>query len=203
MEPAQASAIVVGDAPLAAAAAISVASVGLGRIGLAAGPAAEPAAAKLGTLVPETVVEPYPVTPAPENAGAIVAGADVVVECSSDAERQQTMGEACVAAGVPLCAGAVGGDRGAVVSVAPGTACLRCAGLSPSGEESPLAGGVAGVIGSLLALEALKLVSGEGAPLLDRVLRFDGRDGSQEIEALERKRDCVTCGAAAPAPQSP
>jgi len=209
MSPGEASAIVAGEGPLAAAAAIALATAGFGRIGLAGAASAERAAGKLGLLVPETVIEPYPVGLEPANAAAIVAGADVVLACGSP-EEQQLVNDACCAAGVALAAGAL--DRGTafVQSVRPGrSACLRCehpaSGLRrPAGEGADAdtgfdglgpgaEAGLAGVAGSIVALEALKLVTGAGRPLLNRVLRLDGRDMSTEITAVQAQDGCLAC----------
>lgn len=206
---AEASAIVAGEGALAGAAATAVAAAGFGRIGLLSPDGAEAAAAKLGMLVPETIVEPYPVALEPANAEAIVAGADVVLACGSPAERE-LLNDACCAGGVALAAGALEGSTALVQSVRPGrSACLRCEhqasghrrpagegadadtgfdGLGPGAEA-----GLAGVVGSIVALEALKLVTGAGRPLLDRVLRLDGRDMRTEITAVAAQEGCPAC----------
>ena len=201
MGPGEASAIVAGEGPLAGAAAIAVATAGFGRIGLAGAASAEHAAAKLGLLVPETVVEPYPVGLEPANAGAIVALADVVLACGSP-EEQQLVNDACCEERVPLVVGELHGHAGLVLSVRPGaTACRRCAspvepqtaggagdGLGEGGLEA-----LAGIVGSLQALEAVKLVTGTGAPLLDRLLTIHGSDMSQTIVPIAAQDGCPAC----------
>src|SRR5438876_4406722 len=80
------------------------------------------------------------------------------------------------------------------------SACYRCAfpdppapGGVPSCREAGVLGAMAGIVGSIQALEALKLLAGVGKPLLDRVLQLDGRDMSQTLVVTERRRDCPAC----------
>jgi molybdopterin/thiamine biosynthesis adenylyltransferase len=63
-------------------------------------------------------------------------------------------------------------------------------------------GAMAGIVGSIQALEALKLLSGVGEPLLDRILQLDGHDMSQTLIATSRRDDCPACARVPAAPQS-
>jgi molybdopterin/thiamine biosynthesis adenylyltransferase len=54
---------------------------------------------------------------------------------------------------------------------------------------------MAGVVGSIQALEALKLMSGVGQPLLDRILQIDGHDMSQTLVETSRRQGCTACTA--------
>ncbi len=206
--PGEASAMVVGEGPLAGAAATALAAAGFGRIGLVAADGSEAAAAKLGLLVPGTVVEPYPVALEVDNAEAIVAGADVVLACGSPPE-QELVNDACCRAVVPLVVGELREWAGLVLSVRPGhSACLRCAlrgddePSSASGDEGGAGAALAGIVGSVQALEALKLATAAGEPLLDRVLELDGRDMSSEIRAVAAQEGCPACARVPAAPHS-
>ncbi len=64
--------------------------------------------------------------------------------------------------------------------------------------EAGVLGAMAGVIGSFQALEALKLISGVGEPLLDRIMRIDGMTSEQTIVRTSRRADCPACGDQAP-----
>ncbi len=96
------------------------------------------------------------------------------------------------------------------MSILPGrSACYRCAfpvepapGSVPSCREAGVLGAMAGIVGSIQALEALKLVSGVGEPLTDRILHLDGHDMSQTIVATSRRADCPACARVPAAPQS-
>lgn len=218
-----ASAIVVGAGALGSPAAAYLAAAGVGRIGIVDSDPVElsnlqrqplhftpdvgtnkagSAAAKLGVLNPEVTVEPYPVRLDEANAAAIVAGADVVLDCSDTFATRYVVNDACCAAGVPLVEAGVIGFEGLVMAIRPGeSACYRCAFPSPPPADAVRAcrdygvlGPVAAVVGSLQALEALKLLAGVGEPLLDRFLQFDGRDVSHLVVATSRRPDCEACG---------
>ena len=143
-------------------------------------PKAHSAAAKLGFLNPEMVVEPYQVRLDAGNAAGLVEGNDLVVDCSDSFETRYAVNAACCAARVPLVEGGVLGIGGLVMAIRPGeTACYRCAfpEAPPSAPDlrrgRACSGPAAGVIGSLQALEAIKLLTGVGEPLLDAFLQVD------------------------------
>jgi molybdopterin-synthase adenylyltransferase len=164
---------------------------------------ADNAALKLGFLNPEVQIDPYPVRLDEQNAEAIIVGADVVVDCSDSFETRYVVNDASCAQGIPLVEAGVLGFSGLVLSVRPGvSACYRCtfpvpppAGAVRSCREAGVLGAMAGVVGSIQALEALKLLTGVGQPLLDRVLQVDGLDMSQLLVTTARREDCPACAA--------
>ena len=99
---------------------------------------------------------------------AMLEGADLVVDCSDSFATRYEVNAACCAARTPLVEGGVVGLSGLVMAIRPGeSACYRCAfpeapppGAAPSCAEAGVLGPAAGVIGSLQALEALKLLGG-------------------------------------------
>jgi molybdopterin/thiamine biosynthesis adenylyltransferase len=171
---------------------------------------ADSAQVKLGALNTDVIVEAYPARVDEQNAGAIVMGADLVVDCSDSFATRYVINDACCAYGVPLVEGGVLGFAGLVLSILPGrTACYRCAfpvepppGSVPSCREAGVLGAMAGVVGSLQALEALKLLTGVGDPLTDRILQVDGATMEFILVGTERQPDCPACAEAAPASQS-
>jgi adenylyltransferase/sulfurtransferase len=227
-----ARAIVVGAGALGSPVATYLVEAGVGTVGLVdgdtvdlsnlhrqplfftpdvGGPKAEVAAAKLGLMNPEVVVEPYPVDLSPPNAQAIVAGADVVVDCTDTFESRYVVNDACCAEGVPLVEGGVVAFDGLVLTVDPGrSACYRCAfPVAPPPEarrgcrDAGVLGAMAGVVGSYQALEALKVLSGVGEPIHDRILQLEGLSTRQTLVATSRRADCPACGDGAPgAPSS-
>jgi adenylyltransferase/sulfurtransferase len=226
-----ARALVIGVGALGSPVAAYLAAAGVGTIGLVDGDAvelsnlhrqplhftpdvgrqkAEVAAAKLGLLNPEVVVEPYPVALEPANAEAIVAGADVVVDCTDSFESRYTINDACCAQGVALVEAGVVAFDGLVLSVRPGeSACYRCAFPEPPPaaarrgcRDAGVLGAMAGIVGSIQALEALKLLAGVGAPLLDCILQLDGHDMTQTLIATSRRVDCPACAGVPAAAQS-
>jgi molybdopterin/thiamine biosynthesis adenylyltransferase len=226
-----ASAIVVGAGALGSPVALYLAAAGVGRIGIVDSDVVElsnlhrqplhftpdigigkagNAAVKLGALNPETVVDPYPVELTPENAEPIVVGADVVVDCSDSFPTRYAVNDACCAQGVPLVEAGVLGFDGLVLSIRPGeSACYRCAfpteppeGSVTSCREAGVVGAMAGIVGSIQALEALKILARVGEPLTDRILQIDGRDMSQMVVSTSRRPDCPACARVAAAQSS-
>jgi molybdopterin-synthase adenylyltransferase len=215
-----ATAIVIGAGALGSPAATYLACAGVGRIGVVDGDwvelsnlqrqplhytpdidaqKAETAAQKLGILNTEISVEPYPVEVDADNAAAIVAGADVVLDCTDSFETRYLVNDACCAERIPLVEAGALGFGGMVFAIRPGeTACYRCAFPTPpvdapSCAEVGMLGAVAGVLGSLQALEALKLLSGIGAVPGDTILQFDGLTLQQTLVRTSRRPDCTAC----------
>ena len=101
-----------------------------------------------------------------------MTGADVVVDCTDSFEARYSVNDACCAQGVPLVEAGVVGFDGLVLSMRPGeSACYRCAfptAPPPEGRrrcrDAGVLGAMAGVVGSIQALEALKLLAGVGEP---------------------------------------
>jgi molybdopterin/thiamine biosynthesis adenylyltransferase len=226
-----ATAIVVGAGALGSPAATYLVAAGVGHLGIVDQDAvelsnlhrqplhftpdvgrqkAENAALKLGVLNPEVQVDPYPVRIEEQNAPAIVMGADVVVDCSDSFETRYVVNDACCAQRVPLVEAGVLGFDGLVLSIKPGeSACYRCAfpteppaGSVPSCREAGVLGATAGIVGSIQALEAIKLITGVGEPLVDRILQIDARGMEQTIVSTSRRDDCPACGRLTAAPQS-
>src|SRR5829696_951841 len=218
-----ASAVVVGAGALGCPAASYLVAAGVGRVGIVdddrielsnlhrqplhlnpdvGARKADNAAVKLGFLNPETVVEPFPARLEASNAEALLAGADVVVDASDSFDTRYLVNATCCALGTPLVEGGVLGLSGLVMAVVPGeSACYRCAfpvapdpaGV-PSCRDAGVLGAVAGMLGSLQPLEAIKLLTGVGEPLRDRILRFDGLTGEPTAIATRRRVHCPACG---------
>jgi len=156
---------------------------------------AESAAAKLRFLNPEALVEPYYARFNP----AMLEGADLVVDCSDTFETRYEVNAACCAARIPLVEGGVLGLSGLVMAIRPGeTACYRCAfpeppPSAPSCAEAGVLGPAAGVIGSLQAAEALKLLAGLDGALLDAFLQVDLHDHTFLRVTTSRRADCPDC----------
>ena len=165
-------------------------------------PKAHSAAAKLGFLNPGVVVEPYQVRLEPGNAAALLEGQDLVVDCSDAFDTRYAVNAACCAAGIPLVEGAVTGFEGLVMAIRPGaTACYRCAfpepppeGAMPSCAEAGVLGPAAGTVGSLMALEALKLLGDLPGQLTDAFLQLDLLAPAVVRVATGRRPDCPDCG---------
>jgi molybdopterin/thiamine biosynthesis adenylyltransferase len=213
-----ASVLVVGAGALGSPVAAYLAGAGVGRLGIVdhdtvelsnlhrqtlhftpdlGVPKAESAAAKLRYSNPEIVVEPYQARFSP----AMLEGADLVVDCSDSFATRYEVNAACCAARTALVEGGVIGLSGLVMAIRPGeSACYRCAfpeppppGAAPTCAEAGVLGPAAGVIGSLQALEALKLLAGLEGALLDAFLQVDLHDHGFLRVAVTRRADCPDC----------
>jgi molybdopterin-synthase adenylyltransferase len=221
-----ARAVVVGAGGLGSPAILYLAAAGLGRIAIIdhdevalsnlqrqvlhgvpeiGRPKVESARSAIARLNPHVAVEAVPVRLDDGNAAALVAGADVVLDgCDSFATRA-VVNRACVGAGVPLVSAAMSQWEGqiSVYHPAAGGPCFACvfpeapaAGLAPSCAEAGIVGALPGVMGSMMALEAIKCVARAGRSLVGRMLIYDALDAETRVMRLARRGDCAVCGAA-------
>nr|WP_209675386.1 HesA/MoeB/ThiF family protein [Methanolinea mesophila] len=130
------------------------------------------------------------------NAAALIGRADVVIDALDNFEARYILNREARRKAVPLVHGAVSGFAGQATTVLPRSGpCLRCAIPHPPPEEChPVLGAVAGIIGSIQALEAIKVITGKGALLSGKMLVWDGIHCECELLPLERDPDCETCG---------
>jgi molybdopterin/thiamine biosynthesis adenylyltransferase len=132
----------------------------------------------------------------------LVADHDVVLDCSDNFATRQAVNRACVAAGVPLVAGAVirfDGQLSVFDVRDPASPCYAClfpedsrfedVACSSMGVFAPLVG----VIGAVQAAEALKLLAGCGQPLVGRLLMLDGRYMEWTEVRVGRDPGCPVC----------
>lgn len=136
-----------------------------------------------------------------DSLAAAVGAVDVVLDCSDNFATREAVNAACVAAGRPLVSGAairLEGQLSVFDPRLPASPCYHC--LYGHGSEAELTcseagvvGPLVGLVGSLQALEALKLLAGFGEPLVGRLLLIDAL-GSRFRE-LRVKRDpaCAVC----------
>lgn len=134
---------------------------------------------------------------------ALIAEHDLVIDGSDSFAARATVNRAAVAAGKPLIAGAIAQWEGQVTIYDParGAPCMACifpaapaAGLAPSCAEAGVVGALPGVVGSMMALEAIKLIGGAGLPLRGRMLIYDGLWGETRAVTLRRDPACPVCG---------
>lgn len=138
-----------------------------------------------------------------ESDKALIAQHDLVIDGTDSFAARAALNAACVAAGVPLVAGSIAQWEGQLTIWDParGAPCMACifpqapaAGLAPACAEAGVVGPLPGVIGSMMALEAVKLIAGAGAPLRGRMLIFDGLYGENRVMKIARRADCPVCG---------
>lgn len=132
------------------------------------------------------------------NGAYLLQGADIVLDGTDDFATRFAVNAACRALRIPLVSGAVGRWDGQVGVFAPGGPCYRCfvPEAPPDAETCArvgIVGALTGVIGSMMALETIKLITGAGEPLLGRVMLLDGLGGEARVVALKRDPACPVC----------
>jgi molybdopterin/thiamine biosynthesis adenylyltransferase/rhodanese-related sulfurtransferase len=136
------------------------------------------------------------------NALEILAGYDVVVDGTDNFPTRYLVNDACVMLGKPNVYGSIFRWEGQVsVFATAGGPCYRCLfreppppGLVPSCAEGGVLGVLPGIIGSLQAMETIKLLLGVGDTLAGKLLLFDGLQMSWREVALRRNPECPVCG---------
>jgi len=160
------------------------------------------AVARLARLNPGIKLHPHRVQLDNDNLEERVRAVDLVLDCTDNFAVREAINGACVAARKPLISGAAIGLNGQLALFDLRKAespCYHC--LYGSGEdeaigcnEAGVLGPLLGVIGSLQALEALKLLAGLGEPFAGRLLLFDALTGRfRELKAV-RDALCLVCG---------
>ena len=133
----------------------------------------------------------------------LVSQADVVLDCTDNFATRHAINRACVVAGVPLVSGAavrMDGQISVFDSRQPQAPCYAClfppdqqfeeVQCSTMGVFAPLVG----IIGTMQAAEALKLIVGIGESLAGRLLLLDARNMEWTSIRVNRSRDCTVCG---------
>ncbi len=161
-------------------------------------PKVEVAQARLAALNPGVRIEAVAEALNRENATRLIAGADVVLDGTDDFAVRHAVNAACVAAGIPLVSGALGRWTGQV-GVFTGRPCYRCLvpDQPPDAETCArvgVVGALSGVIGSMAALETIKLLTGAGNPLTGRLLLYDGLSATSRTVSVSADPECGVCG---------
>lgn len=210
--------LIVGAGGVGGPAALYLAAAGVGTIGLVdddtvalsnlqrqilfsdadiGAPKVQAAADRLIQTNPHVAVEPHAVRLTPDNAAALIAAHHVVIDGTDDFETRFAVNAACVAAGKPLISGALGRWTGQV-AVFKGRPCYQCLvpETPPDAETCArvgVVGALTGVIGSMAALEAIKLITGAGEPLTGRLMLYDGLAGTSRTVGVAADPACPVC----------
>ncbi|CUH27575.1 putative adenylyltransferase/sulfurtransferase MoeZ [Jannaschia seosinensis] len=161
------------------------------------------AEAGLRAINPHVTVRPYNRRLTADIAPDLFADYDLILDGSDSFATRQIVNEAAVAAGKPVVAGAITQWEGQVTIYDPagGAPCLACLfpeapapGLAPSCAEAGVMGALPGVIGSIMAMETIKEVTGAGTTLRGAMLLWDGLDAEARRVTVRRRADCSVCG---------
>jgi len=127
---------------------------------------------------------------------------DLVVDCSDNFAIRYLINDACIERKIPWVSGAAVALQGQVICFDPrmdGQPCYRC--LYPqAGDEqrncstSGILAPVVGIIGTLEALEAIKILTGIGKPVIGRLQTFDALEGQWRSWGLNKDETCSSCG---------
>lgn len=152
---------------------------------------------------PFVTIRPYHRRLTPEIAADLFADYDLVLDGTDDADTRYLVNETAVRAKIPLISGAITQWEGQISLFDPsrGGPCYACVfpekaadGLAPSCAEGGVLGPLPGVIGTMMAVEALKQLTGAGETLRGRMMIYDGLYGEVRTIRLKSRDDCPCCG---------
>lgn len=214
----------VGAGGLGSPAALYLAAAGVGTIGLVdfdvvdvtnlqrqvlyttadiGRPKLTAAAERLEAMNPHVTIEAHAVTLDASNAQQLISAYDVILDGTDNFAARYLVNDACVMARRPNAYGSIFRFEGqASVFAAAGGPCYRCLhpeppppGLVPNCAEAGVLGVLPGIIGTIQATEAIKLLLGIGEPLIGRFIVYDAlRMRFRELK-LPRDPECAVCGA--------
>lgn len=161
-------------------------------------PKVEVSSSRLTALNPHVEVRTFAERLSAESASQRIADWDLVIDGTDDFETRMAVNAACVRAGVPLVSGALGAWSGQV-GLFEGRPCYRCLvpDIPPDAETCArvgVIGALAGLIGSLAALEAIKRLTGAGEPLAGRLWIHDALTGRSRTVRIAADPACPVCG---------
>jgi sulfur-carrier protein adenylyltransferase/sulfurtransferase len=219
-----ASVLCIGAGGLGSPALLYLAAAGLGRLGIidfdrvelsnlqrqviyrtedVGASKARTAANRIAALNPQVGIEAYEEQFNAKNALEIIEPYDVVIDGTDNFPTRYLANDACVMLKKPNVYGSIFRFEGQASLFAPhlGGPCYRClypepppAGLVPSCAEGGVLGVLPGIIGTIQATEALKLILGTGTTLLNRLLLFDALEMRFRELKLRRDPQCALCG---------
>lgn len=214
--------LVVGAGGLGSPVALYLAAAGVGTLGIVDGdrvdltnlqrqilhythdvgrPKTQSARRTLEDINPDITVVPYQTVLTSENALEIIRDYDVVVNGSDNFPTRYLVNDSCVFLRKPLIDASILKWEGQATAFLPGEGCYRCLfpsppppGAVPSCAEGGIVGAVAGFMGTLQALETVKVLLGRGETLSNRLLIFDALSGEVRTLRWQRNPDCPVCG---------
>ncbi len=166
-------------------------------------PKVHSAAAAVRALNPHVTVRPYARRLTEEIGADLFAEYDMILDGTDNFSTRHLVNRTAVATGKPLISGALAQWEGQLSVFDPtnGAPCYACIfpdipaeGLAPSCAEAGVMGPLPGVIGAMMAGEAIKLITGAGAPLRGTLLIYDALFSDARRIHIKRRADCAVCG---------
>jgi sulfur-carrier protein adenylyltransferase/sulfurtransferase len=214
--------LIVGAGGLGSPAALYLAAAGCGTLGLLdcdrvelsnlqrqvlfdttalAQPKAEAGAERLGRLNPDIRVIAHALELKAANVRTLFSQYDLVLDGTDRLSARYLINDACVLLGLPLVSAAIHRFEGQLLTYVPRRGpCYRCVfpqaadGVVANCAEAGVLGVLPGVLGTLQATEAIKLISGAGEPLTGRLLTYDALEMRFNEFRIARRTDCAVCG---------
>ncbi|HEY6378371.1 MAG TPA: molybdopterin-synthase adenylyltransferase MoeB [Candidatus Dormibacteraeota bacterium] len=214
--------LILGVGGLGSPVATYLAASGVGRLGLVDGdrvdlsnlqrqvlfpdaavgqPKAEVAAERCRALNPDIDVVPHQLTLGRDNAMALFEQYDLVIDGTDNFQTRYLANDAAYLLGKPLVHGSIFRFEGQISDFVPGQGCYRCLypeppppGLVPACRQAGVLAALPGVIGTIQAVEALKLLTGAGRPLVGRLLLHDALAMTFREVRLRHNPACALCG---------
>ncbi len=157
----------------------------------------------LRDLNPHIAVRPYHRRLTEDIAQDLMADFDLVLDGSDNFDTRYLVNRACVAAKVPLISGAITQWEGQLSLFDPnaGSPCYQCIfperpapGLVPSCAEAGVVGPLPGVVGTMMAVEAMKHLTAAGTSAMGHLIFYDGLHGEHRKMRITKRTDCPVCG---------
>jgi molybdopterin/thiamine biosynthesis adenylyltransferase len=214
--------LLVGTGGLGAAVAYYLAAAGVGLIGIIDGDTVDlsnlqrqiihftpdvgkakviSAREKINCLNPDVQVVTYQTHLTAKNALDIIKDYDFVVDGTDNFPAKFLINDACVMAGKPFSHGGVLRFEGQTLTYVPGTACYRCLfhsppppGAVPTCSQAGVLGAIAGMLGTIQAVEVLKYLTGTGELLSNKFLSFNAKTMEFKTVKTKRSEKCPVCG---------
>lgn len=215
--------LIIGAGGLGSPAALYLAAAGVGTIGIADGDRvdlsnlqrqiihftadvgaykADSAKEKITRLNPDVTVRLHKEMVTSKNIQEIIEDYDFIIDGTDNFPAKFLINDACIFLKKPYSHAGILRFNGQTTTIVPGkSACYRCvfnapppAGAVPSCSEAGVLGGMAGVMGTLQAMEALKYLLGSGDLLTDRILVFEALPMSFREITIKKNPRCPVCG---------
>ncbi len=166
-------------------------SIGKGRV--------EQAMKTIKDINPDVEVVIYDERTEEGNIGKLLGGVNIAISARPNFQERRVLNAGCVERGIIMVEAAMNGMEGYLFNVIPNvTPCLHC--LYPEDDPQweelgfPVLGAVSGALGCLMAIEAIKLLTGYGKPMISQMLLFSTLDMDFRKVKIHRDGDCPICG---------
>lgn len=216
--------LVIGTGGLGSPACLYMAAAGVGTIGIVDGDVVdesnlnrqllhstrdlgrrkvESASETITALNPDVTVIKHDTLVTADNIAQIIEPYDIVLDCTDNFAAKFLINDACVLAGKPFVHASAVRVGGQIFTWLPGqdAPCYRCLfkepppdGAVPTSAQVGVLGISPGVLGTLQAAEAIKVLSGMGEPLLGRLLVYDGLSADFRTVPFAHNPECPICG---------